>query len=374
MKTILKAFLCSIFICSLSFGAQLNYQGRLLDSSQDPVTATLNITFKIYSSPVFTGHLWTETQSVVVTDGLFNVILGSVTPIDISVLQGTRYLGVSVAGDPEISPRTEILISPLSEQSNNSDNLNNQPPGYYLDWGNITGIPSGFADGVDDNTVYSAGEGLQLSANQFSIPAGGVSSAMIQNGSVTGTDIANSTITGADIQDGTITTDDIAAGTITGTNIASGSINGTDIESNSISHTDLSNEPGIAYATNNNIEGVGAANFGVITSVTITIPTSGYIQVTGYSNAILYGSTSSAYASLQIDETSGGTATNTSTQYVGMNLFSTALDKYYSMTVSQIYSKAAGTYTFYLEGKRTGSGTVEFYKSTMTAVFFSTQY
>src|SRR5262249_51919885 len=45
-------------------------------------------------------------------------------------------------------------------------------------WANITGIPAGFADGVDNDTTYSAGTGLSLSgANQFSVNFGGSGSA-----------------------------------------------------------------------------------------------------------------------------------------------------------------------------------------------------
>jgi hypothetical protein len=41
-------------------------------------------------------------------------------------------------------------------------------------WANITGIPAAFADGVDNDTTYSAGAGLNLSgANQFNANFGG---------------------------------------------------------------------------------------------------------------------------------------------------------------------------------------------------------
>jgi len=42
-------------------------------------------------------------------------------------------------------------------------------------WSNIAGIPAGFADGVDNDTTYAAGNGLTLSGgnNQFSVNFGG---------------------------------------------------------------------------------------------------------------------------------------------------------------------------------------------------------
>lgn len=53
-----------------------------------------------------------------------------------------------------------------------ADLLDGQHGSYYRDWNNLTGVPSGFADGVDDNTTYSAGTGLSLAGTQFSVRTG----------------------------------------------------------------------------------------------------------------------------------------------------------------------------------------------------------
>ncbi len=50
-----------------------------------------------------------------------------------------------------------------------ADLLDGQHGSYYRDWNYLTGMPSGFADGVDDNTTYSAGTGLSLAGTQFSV-------------------------------------------------------------------------------------------------------------------------------------------------------------------------------------------------------------
>jgi hypothetical protein len=36
-------------------------------------------------------------------------------------------------------------------------------------WGGLTGVPAGFADGIDHNTTYSPGYGLKLSSGEFSV-------------------------------------------------------------------------------------------------------------------------------------------------------------------------------------------------------------
>jgi hypothetical protein len=85
------------------------YQGRLTDNKGAPLTGQHQITFSLYKYPAGGGYNWTETHTVDVVDGLFWVPLGSQTPLDHSYFVGApRFLGISVDGDPEISPRTYI--------------------------------------------------------------------------------------------------------------------------------------------------------------------------------------------------------------------------------------------------------------------------
>lgn len=53
------------------------------------------------------------------------------------------------------------------------------PPGTTL-WSGLTGIPSGFADNIDNNTTYNAGTGLTLSGTLFSIGNNSISPTMLQ--------------------------------------------------------------------------------------------------------------------------------------------------------------------------------------------------
>lgn len=78
---------------------QLSYQGRLTDSGT-AVDTTVDITFRIFSSGSDGTLLWEEMHSdVVISDGLFDVLLGSVNAIGSSVFDGTaRYLEVEIDG------------------------------------------------------------------------------------------------------------------------------------------------------------------------------------------------------------------------------------------------------------------------------------
>jgi hypothetical protein len=94
----------------------VNYQGVLKDSGGNPLTGTYSITFSLYSVSSGGTALWTETQgSVSVSNGLFSVLLGSVTPLTPSEFSGTdRWLGVTVGGDPEMTPRQRIASVPFA--------------------------------------------------------------------------------------------------------------------------------------------------------------------------------------------------------------------------------------------------------------------
>jgi hypothetical protein len=88
----------------------LSYQGYLTDASGEPLTGDVDITFRLYDAPSGGAALWTEAHTgqnaVPVDDGLFNVMLGSLTPISSTVWSsGASYLGVQVGDDAEMSPR-----------------------------------------------------------------------------------------------------------------------------------------------------------------------------------------------------------------------------------------------------------------------------
>jgi hypothetical protein len=54
-----------------------------------------------------------------------------------------------------------------------------------IDWFTLANIPPGFADGLDNDTTYSAGAGLALNGTQFAIAPTGVVNAMLANAAVT---------------------------------------------------------------------------------------------------------------------------------------------------------------------------------------------
>ncbi len=115
----------------------INYQGMITDGDGNPVNGTLSIQFKIYENAVVTvgeTPLWNETQSVTLTDGIYSVLLGSITPIPYSIFNGSiRYLGTTIGGDPEMTPRRALVSVGYAYRAQTVDNLD----GIHTQNGNV---------------------------------------------------------------------------------------------------------------------------------------------------------------------------------------------------------------------------------------------
>jgi|GEM_PF-2397480 len=132
----------------------ISYQGFLTGSDGNPMTGTVTLQFDLYDSETGGSALWSETQnSVTVTDGYFAVMLGEVAPIDAGDFSGSeRWLQVTVDGTT--MPRQRFASVPYALQAENAASAASVP------WSGITGIPAGFADGVDDVGTGSSGWAL----------------------------------------------------------------------------------------------------------------------------------------------------------------------------------------------------------------------
>ena len=101
----------------------ISYQGRLADAEGNPLTDTYPMVFRIYDVPTGGVPLWTEHwdggNSVKVSDGLFNVMLGSIDNTLASSIEGhdELYLGIAVSPDSEMEPRVQLGSVPFSFQA-----------------------------------------------------------------------------------------------------------------------------------------------------------------------------------------------------------------------------------------------------------------
>jgi len=113
-----KLFLILYFVIFATFAfAQaprtLTYQGKLTDASGNTIEGSTELNFKIYDTSSGDNLLWEESQQVEVEDGLVNVILGMVKPLELAFGQ-PLWLGISVGGGSELEPRTELTSAAAS--------------------------------------------------------------------------------------------------------------------------------------------------------------------------------------------------------------------------------------------------------------------
>ena len=111
----------------------INFQGILKDSLGNQLAHdTLGVEFKIYDAAVGGSVKWLEADTVITdSNGLFNVVLGSVTPIADTVFNDSlRWLGIKVGSDSEMSPRTQLVSVPYSYVSDTSQAASSAASGW----------------------------------------------------------------------------------------------------------------------------------------------------------------------------------------------------------------------------------------------------
>jgi hypothetical protein len=85
----------------------ISYQGKLTDKNGKPLKGTYDISFRIYDVETDGNLLWEEThQEVTLEKGVFSVILGSVTNLDL-LFDKQYFLEIEVDGEV-MSPRQKI--------------------------------------------------------------------------------------------------------------------------------------------------------------------------------------------------------------------------------------------------------------------------
>jgi len=94
--------------------ATLTYQG-VLSSSDGRIVADgrYEFTFRLYSAETDGDPLWTEVQSLAVTQGVFDAVLGSSTPLDVP-FDRPYWLGSTLGDGEEMTPRVQLTSAAYS--------------------------------------------------------------------------------------------------------------------------------------------------------------------------------------------------------------------------------------------------------------------
>jgi len=143
---------------SKSVPNQLNYQGHMANASDSSaVTATLEMTFRLFDSETKGAELWAETDPMVeVSNGLFQVLLGSVTAFPANLFDGSQLWLQTEVGPEILVPRKPLVSVAYSHRTNSAEMLEdntltdlddrwvNEEDMHYLD----------AADGTPSNALY----------------------------------------------------------------------------------------------------------------------------------------------------------------------------------------------------------------------------
>ncbi|MBN2415026.1 hypothetical protein JXO52_04255 [bacterium] len=111
MKNYVLTFLCLMYLPLLGqdIPRQINYQGVLTDTQENPVNGQRNLTFRLYTQQTGGSAGWSETHTAVaVTDGFFCVLLGSQSPIPAELFDNEYIYLETVVSGTALSPRQRL--------------------------------------------------------------------------------------------------------------------------------------------------------------------------------------------------------------------------------------------------------------------------
>lgn len=95
--------------------SSINFQGRLTDSAGNSLNGTQSIVFSAWDAVSGGSQLWSETQSVTLSSGIYNVSLGSITALSTAVFATPNaWLQIKVGADAAMTPRVKFQSVPYA--------------------------------------------------------------------------------------------------------------------------------------------------------------------------------------------------------------------------------------------------------------------
>ena len=368
----------------------MNYQGRLTDDAGDPVEdGSYTLVFTIYDGGDV--QLWTESHDLAVSNGLFHVMLGDTNPLTAEIFDHDEcWLGISVSGDPEMTPRARLITSPYAFRTATIDGASGGDISSDVSIDGNLQLGNYSQDGVLN--LYGAGVGAPVAVVGDWSDNGGAMNLYDESGNFTV--FAQPDINGAGgflsvrgnpsgnqfYVDGNYSSTGNPRVLIAGSESScvfntnnSGDL-AVELPSESINSDELSNEPGLAGGSNISTHTLSTAMTDLAT-VTITTPAAGYVLLIGKCYVQSYGDTDENIMYVQVDQLSGGSYKTPYVTAAGMTGYPSTYHYYYPVFAQRIYSVVAGSYTFRLEGMKTGTDNYSSASQPMiTALYFPTSY
>jgi hypothetical protein len=146
----------------------------------------------------------------------------------------------------------------------------------------------------------------------------------------------------------------------------------------SISSAEILDEPGVAQQNTSSIINIPSTTMTDIDTISVTIPSSGYIVLEASGFAYLYGTTGPNQLYAQIDETTGGSLVSPNWTKVGLGSYATTAANFFQIFCTRTYYKTAGTYAFRFEASQVGGNgsgsSTNIYMTQLRAAYYSTSY
>jgi hypothetical protein len=140
----------------------ISFQGVLTDAAGAAVAdGNYALTFRLYDRATVGTALWTETQTVAVSKGLFNVRLGGVQPLS-PAFDKAYYLGISIDGAAELAPRTPLDAAAYALRADVASGLAPGASGAVTSLNGATGALT--LEGAGGTTVTRSGSRITISS------------------------------------------------------------------------------------------------------------------------------------------------------------------------------------------------------------------
>ena len=336
------------------------FQGFLTDDAAQPLQGTVSLDVAIYAAASGGAALWSETHAAVpVSQGVFAVVLGSVTPFGAVVARTSpRFLGIRVNSASEL-PRTELRAAPFALRAQAADSVT---AGIDLKRGSVSVLKTEVNVFGETNLFWRSEANervVQLGPGPF-----GDGELILESGS--GSVNIYSDFNGAPVlglYGSTFAEIDLTATGDATVSLPVGSLNA----------AELANEPGLAAANNTGVVALTATVASVL-SRTITPPGGGYVLALGQCVARINhtnGTGTSGAVGLSDDGVAFGTA-----QDVNLQISANAGSGSYSLPahLNGVFPATAGVpLTIHLVGSE-ASGVIDIEDTSLTLLYVPTAY